>query len=93
MGPETRRFSVRYQGLVQGVGFHATAQALAARHGVTGWVRNEPDGSVLLEVQGATAAVDAYLDAVRDAMAGCVRSESRAPVATINGETGFHVRR
>lgn len=46
------RIRYSFTGRVQGVGFRATAQHLAAMLGVTGWVRNEPDGSVTMEAQG-----------------------------------------
>ena len=55
------RLRVRYQGRVQGVGFRATARAVATEHVVSGFVRNEPDGSVLLELQGAPEEVEACL--------------------------------
>ena len=45
-----RRFTVR--GRVQGVGFRWFVQELAALEGVTGWVRNRPDGQVEALVQG-----------------------------------------
>ena len=35
-------------GRVQGVAYRDTCQRLATEHGVTGWVRNEPGGSVVL---------------------------------------------
>ena len=37
---------------VQGVGFRYTARHLAQSIGLSGWVRNEYDGTVLMEVQG-----------------------------------------
>jgi len=46
------RQQLRFTGQVQGVGFRYTAYHLAVPLGLTGWVRNEPDGSVLMEVQG-----------------------------------------
>ena len=45
-----RRFVVT--GVVQGVGFRWFAKDTAAREGVTGWVRNLPDGSVEAFVEG-----------------------------------------
>ena len=45
-------------GRVQGVSFRWYAQEQALRLGVAGWVRNEPDGSVLLHAEGQDDAVD-----------------------------------
>jgi acylphosphatase len=39
-------------GRVQGVFFRASAQREARRLGLTGWVRNRPDGSVELLAEG-----------------------------------------
>ncbi len=39
-------------GRVQGVGFRYTVRYLARSMGLTGWVRNEYDGSVTLTLQG-----------------------------------------
>ena len=41
-----------YSGRVQGVGFRFTAQRIAARYLLSGYVRNLPDGGVELFVQG-----------------------------------------
>jgi len=49
-GTQRRRYIVR--GQVQGVGFRYRAQYAAQSLGLTGWARNEEDGSVTLEVQG-----------------------------------------
>ncbi|MCR5303680.1 MAG: acylphosphatase [Lachnospiraceae bacterium] len=39
-------------GRVQGVGLRYTVKHLARAYGLTGWVRNEYDGSVTLALQG-----------------------------------------
>ncbi len=49
---ELRRLSLRFVGEVQGVGFRWTTKQLANELDLTGWVRNEPDGSVSMELQG-----------------------------------------
>lgn len=46
------RKSLIFYGRVQGVGFRYTAKHLANSLGLTGWVRNEYDGTVRMEVQG-----------------------------------------
>ncbi|MCD6428128.1 MAG: acylphosphatase [Desulfurococcales archaeon] len=46
------RAHLRIYGLVQGVFFRSTMKHVAYRLGVTGWVRNLPDGSVEAVVEG-----------------------------------------
>ncbi len=55
--PEEVRLALVFTGMVQGVGFRWTTQALARQSGVAGWVRNEDDGNVSCELQGTGAAV------------------------------------
>ena len=52
---------VTVTGRVQGVSFRFYAEQEARRLGVTGWVRNEPDGSVGGHFEGESAAVDALV--------------------------------
>ncbi|XXQ38993.1 Acylphosphatase [Plasmodiophora brassicae] len=47
-------------GKVQGVFFRRDTQAAAKRLGVTGWVRNTPDGTVEGEAFGDAASVDQF---------------------------------
>ena len=49
-GTVRRRYVV--SGRVQGVGFRYRARYAAGQLGLTGWVENEDDGTVTLEVQG-----------------------------------------
>lgn len=46
------RYALRIRGRVQGVSFRASARELAEELGLTGWVRNDPDDSVVCEVEG-----------------------------------------
>jgi acylphosphatase len=48
-------------GRVQGVGFRFTTVDQARRLGVRGWVRNQADGSVEVEVEGDRAGVEALV--------------------------------
>ena len=52
-----RRHYIFY-GWVQGVGFRYRAYHAAYRNGVAGWVRNLPDGSVEMELEGRENDID-----------------------------------
>ena len=56
-----RRIHLHIYGRVQGVGYRQSAQSQATTLGVRGWVRNLPDGSVELAVEGADAAIQDFL--------------------------------
>jgi acylphosphatase len=60
-GAGKSRRSIRFHGHVQGVGFRYQAQNAARQLGLTGWVRNEFDGSVSMELQGTEARLDQVL--------------------------------
>ena len=62
-----KRLRIEIEGIVQGVGFRPFIFRLAARHGITGWVRNV-SGCVLLEAEGTQANLSAFvLDIEREA--------------------------
>ncbi|MCU0689012.1 MAG: acylphosphatase [Phycisphaerales bacterium] len=84
---------LRFTGRVQGVGFRATARSIARRHPVTGWVRNEADGTVLMEIQGGPLAVVACLDELIDTMTDNITHVDRTPLQDLPGELTFDIRR
>ena len=55
------RKHIVFYGRVQGVGFRYTAKYLAQSLERTGWVRNEYDGTVTMEVQGREARINKLL--------------------------------
>ncbi len=87
------RVAMRYTGKVQGVGFRATAQATASGFTVTGWVRNEPDGSVQMEAQGPSTDVERFLDALQERMTRAIKTKDRSNIEPIKSEAGFSVRK
>ena len=64
---EVIRQHIRVTGTVQGVGFRNTSKKCADQIGVTGWVRNDYDGSVEMEVQGTSSQIQELFDMIRDA--------------------------
>ncbi len=63
-----RRMTI--SGRVQGVGFRCFAQDAAIREGVTGWVRNLPDGRVEAHAEGEMEAVTRLERALRQGPRG-----------------------
>lgn len=55
------RARLEVRGRVQGVWFRGSMEAEARRLGVSGWVRNRPDGTVEAEAEGETTAVEALV--------------------------------
>ncbi len=58
------RRSFHFYGTVQGVGFRYRAHWAAQHLGLTGWVANLWDGSVLMEAQGAPEQLDKVVRAI-----------------------------
>ncbi len=58
---EIRR-GIVFHGRVQGVGFRYTAKYLARSLALTGWVKNEWDGTVRMEIQGREARIQKLLE-------------------------------
>ena len=67
-----RRFV--FYGRVQGVGFRWRARTAADAMGCTGWVRNEYDGSVTMEIQGSDEQIDRVIQAIE--MSAYIRIEN-----------------
>lgn len=63
-----RRYVI--SGRVQGVGFRYFTYDAAVREGVTGWVRNLPDGRVEARIEGEAEAVDRVERAIRSGPPG-----------------------
>jgi len=60
------RQRIRFYGNVQGVGFRYTAKYAARSLGLTGWVYNDYDGSVLMEVQGNPETIEKLISKIEE---------------------------
>jgi acylphosphatase len=58
-------YKLTVRGRVQGVFFRASTQREASRLGLAGFVRNQPDGSVYIEVEGRQEEIDKLLVWIR----------------------------
>ena len=68
------RWQVHFSGRVQGVGFRYTVVSLAARFAVAGYVKNLPDGRVLVVAEGEAREVEGLIQAVRRRMEGYIQA-------------------
>ncbi|MFB8177168.1 carbamoyltransferase HypF [Streptomyces sp. NPDC055966] len=86
------RRHVTVRGVVQGVGFRPFVHALAAEHGLTGWVANDA-GGVDTEVEGPVAAVEAFCEEIgtRAPPLAVVESVEHHAVP-LDHDTGFTIR-
>ena len=86
----TRR-SIAIEGVVQGVGFRPFVHGLASRLGLGGFVCNRA-GGVLIEVEGASEALERFLDEVRRRPPPLARIEEIAwREAAPRGESRFQI--
>jgi acylphosphatase len=87
-----RAVTVKVTGRVQGVSFRWYAVQEAERLGVSGWVRNEADGSVAAHLEGDDEAVDAMVQWCRDGPSYASVRNVAVTDAQPNGERGFGIR-
>lgn len=82
-----------FEGRVQGVGFRYRVSTIAKRLPVTGYVRNLPDGSVEVIVEGIQADIEEFLEQIRSGMGSAITREQQQRSEAVTGEfTGFSVR-
>jgi len=84
--------TLKVTGRVQGVSFRWYAVQEAARLGVAGWVRNEPDGSVAAQVEGDATAVDAMVEWCRQGPSYASVRDVAVTEAQPTGARGFDIR-
>lgn len=71
------RLSIVVEGIVQGVGMRPFVYRAAIERALVGWVRNDPS-ALRIEVQGARARVNAFLDALEQRRPSAARIERLA---------------
>ena len=86
------RRALRVTGNVQGVGFRFRAVHAANAVGATGWVRNDRDGGVSMEIQGTETQIDRVLLAVERGTYVQIENLWAKTIPAIDGEYGFYVK-
>jgi acylphosphatase len=76
-----KHLKIRVKGKVQGVYYRATTVEKAKLYNVNGFVRNETDGSVYIEVEGEE-------ESLKEFVAWCHIGSTRAVVESVTIEEG-----
>lgn len=85
------RQRIIFKGRVQGVGFRYRARYAADGMGLTGWVQNEWDGSVVMEVQGRLDTINEMLRLLNNSSFIEIDDVDRMNIPVEEYESGFHV--
>jgi len=68
------RRNIIFSGNVQGVGFRYSTHAIAANYQIEGYVRNQTDGRVQVQVEGSPAELDRFQTDMADRLSRHIRS-------------------
>lgn len=90
---QLKRYKAVLTGNVQGVGLRVFAKEQATNLGVTGWIKNMPDGTVDLEMQGKQPEIDKLTSIIKKGnfiiKVETMKVEEMAPVA---GDEAFVIK-
>ncbi len=85
------RKHMKISGSVQGVGFRFRASHVARGLGITGWVRNEWDGTVELEAQGTQEQIYRLLKMINQGSYIRIERIDTTEIPLEQKEYGFHI--
>ena len=83
---------IRFYGQVQAVGFRWRAMQAAQLYGATGWVRNEYDDSVSMEIQGTERQIDDVIAAIDRGTYIVIDRMEVKKLEPVEDENGFRVK-
>ena len=84
------RRRLTFSGWVQGVGFRWRAVQAASAVGATGWVRNDPSGTVTMELQGTEAQIDQVIRAIERGAWVRIENMTAETIPVRADERGFY---
>lgn len=83
---------IRFYGQVQAVGFRWRAMEAARLYCASGWVRNEYDDSVSMEIQGTEKQIDDVVNALERGAYIRIDRMVVKEIALVEDERGFRVK-
>jgi len=88
---ETCAKHIIFTGFVQGVGFRFTSHRISNRYGLSGWVRNLPNGTVEMFVQGPEESIQSCSKDIQEAFRGYIQEAKTENVPPDPKLKGFQV--
>ena len=82
---------IYFSGRVQGVGFRFTAQRIAIRFELSGYVRNMPDGRVEMLAQGSADDIKACLEDINETFGHYINNTDIRDVPAESQHNGFEI--
>ena len=89
---EVIRKRIVFYGWVQGVGFRYRAYYAANDAGATGWVKNNYDNTVTMEIQGTESQIDSVIMAISRGTFIKIDNMDCKTIETISDERDFRIR-
>lgn len=84
-----RHYNITVEGRVQGVGFRYNARRQALALGLDGLVKNMPDSSVYIEVEGNQSDLDEFVDWCQTGPIGSRVIDVNVSISNLEGLVGF----
>ena len=91
MSSEIIRRHLRFSGRVQGVAFRYRAKEICGKLGLTGWVCNEYNGDVEMEVQGPRETINEMIRMIHAQPYIYIDGIESAEIASDPDERSFHI--
>ena len=85
-----KHYNITIKGRVQGVGFRYNARRQALALGLDGFVKNMPDGSVYIEIEGNPMSMDEFVDWCQSGFSGSRIMNVTFSISNLEGLTGFN---
>lgn len=87
-----KRLHCVYYGRVQGVGFRFTAERIAGGLNLSGWVKNNNDGSVEVTAEGEEESLNDFISRIKDYFGRYISDSRLSWSAATNEFKGFETR-
>lgn len=86
-----KRYRIKIEGVVQGVAFRYSARKVASSLGVSGFIRNMPDGSVYAEAEAEEGKLNEFAGWCRKGPRAASVQKTDIEEMEVQNSKGFHI--